>query len=98
LLAPKDWFIAWLAARIRFYYKQFILAVKLLSGAVEWNPDRFTPWLELGRCQQAIGLIGPAGHSFTQARQLNPACHEAGLALTALAQTGLFAQLRGWWR
>src|ERR1039457_1644783 len=41
LLAPKDWFVAWLAARIRFYYKQFVLALKLLQQAVEWNTGHF---------------------------------------------------------
>src|SRR5207244_6243432 len=30
LLAPKDWFITWLAARIRYYYGQFVLALKLV--------------------------------------------------------------------
>ena len=81
LLAPGDWFIAWLAARIRYYYKQFALALKLLQQAVESNAGHFLLWLELGQCQQALGLIGPARNSFTQARQLNPQCREAGLAL-----------------
>jgi tetratricopeptide (TPR) repeat protein len=34
LLAPHDWFTAWLAARIRFYYEQFVLALKLIQQAV----------------------------------------------------------------
>jgi tetratricopeptide (TPR) repeat protein len=98
LLAPGDWFTAWLAARIRYYYKQFVLALKLLQQALEWNPAHFLLWLQLGQCQQALGLIGPAGNSFNQAKQLNPKCHEAGLALTRLSDTGLGARLRGWWR
>ena len=61
LLAPKDWFIAWLAARVRFYYSQFVLALKLLQQAVEWNAGHFLLWLELGQCQQALGLVGAAG-------------------------------------
>ena len=60
LLAPRDWFIAWLAARIRYYYKQFALALKLLQQAVELNAGHFLLWLELGQCQQALGLVGPA--------------------------------------
>src|SRR2546430_3691405 len=28
LLAPRDWFIAWLAARIRYFHDQFALAMK----------------------------------------------------------------------
>ena len=57
LLAPKNWFIAWLAARIRSYYHQFVLALKLLQQAIEWNTGHFVLWLELGQCQQALGLV-----------------------------------------
>ena len=98
LLAPGDWFIAWLAARIRYYYKQFVLALKLLQQAIELNAAHFLLWLELGQCQQALGLIGPARTSFTQAHQLNPQCQQAGLALTRLSGSGLGPRLRGWWR
>lgn len=98
LLAPGDWFIAWLAARIRYYYKQFVLALKLLQQAIELNAAHFLLWLELGQCQQALGLIGPARTSFTQAQQLNPQCQQAGLALTRLTGSGLGPRFRGWWR
>src|SRR5438874_13580247 len=69
LLAPGDWFIAWLAGRIRYYYEQFALALKLLQQAVELNAGRFFLWLELGHCQQALGLMGAAKQSFSVARQ-----------------------------
>ena len=95
LLAPHDWFISWLAARIRFFYEQFVLALKLLQQAVEWNPANFLLWLELGHCQQAIGLVGAAEFSFTQARQLNPRCEAADKALLKISQTGMLARLRG---
>jgi tetratricopeptide (TPR) repeat protein len=98
LLARKDWFTAWVAARIRFYYKQFVLAMKLLSQAVEWSPDSFVLWLELGRCQQALGMISLAKNSFQQTQQLNPQCREADLALTRLSHSSFFAQLRSWWK
>jgi tetratricopeptide (TPR) repeat protein len=98
LLAPRDWFAAWLAARVRYFYKQFVLALKLLQQAVEWNATHFLLWLELGRCQQALGLAGPARHSFEQARQLNPNCQDALRALAALAGAGAGSRLRGWWR
>jgi tetratricopeptide (TPR) repeat protein len=98
LLAPKDWFVAWLAARIRFYYEQFVLALKLLQQAIEWNTGHFLLWLELGQCQQAVGLLGPAKNSFLQAQQLNPHSREADLALVRLSQNGLWARLRGWCR
>jgi tetratricopeptide (TPR) repeat protein len=97
-LAPRDWFIAWLAGRIRFCYKQFVLALKLLQQAVEWNPGHFTLWLELGQCQQALGLISSARTSFSQAKQLNPRCSEAGLGLVRLSGGGLRSRVRGLWR
>jgi len=98
MLAPKDWFVAWLAARIRFYYKQFVLALKLLQQAVEWNTGHFRLWLELGQCQLALDLIGPAKNSFLQAQQLNPHARETDLALLQLSRKGFWARLRGWLR
>jgi tetratricopeptide (TPR) repeat protein len=98
LLAPNDWFVAWLAARVRLYYEQFVLALKLLQQAIEWNTGHFLLWLELGQCQQALGLIGPAKHSFLQARQLNPQAREADLALSRLSQKGIGTRVRGWCR
>src|SRR2546425_9036876 len=41
LLAPRDWFIAWLAARIRQYYEQFALALKFVQQAIEANAAHF---------------------------------------------------------
>jgi tetratricopeptide (TPR) repeat protein len=95
LLAPRDWFIAWLAARIRLHYEQFVLALKCIQKAVELNPGHFLLWLEQGRCQQALNLVGAAENSFRQARQLNKDCSEASLALISVSQTGLFKRLRG---
>jgi len=89
MLAPKDWLVAWLAARVRYFYKQFALAMKTLQQAIEWNAGHFILWLELGRCQEALGLEAPARVSFTQAKQLNPACSEASLGLVKLSQTHL---------
>jgi tetratricopeptide (TPR) repeat protein len=97
LLAPRDWVVAWLGARIRCYYKQFALALRLLQQAVELNAAHFLVWLELGRCQQALGLAGPARHSFEQARQLNPNCHDARQSLATLSVMGLGPRVRGWW-
>jgi tetratricopeptide (TPR) repeat protein len=98
-LAPQDWFIVWLAARIRYYYyQQFALALKMFQRSLELNAAHFLLWLELGRCQEALGLLGPAHISFIQAKQLNPRCQEAGLALSKLADAGIVPRLRGWWR
>jgi tetratricopeptide (TPR) repeat protein len=98
LLAPKDWFITWLAARIRVYYEQFALALKLVQEAIEWNAGHFLLWLEFGRCQQALGMVGPASHSYMQAQQLNPHCSEVNVALARLSGSGVWLRARGWWR
>lgn len=98
LLAPRDWFIAWLAARIRFYYEQFVLALKLIQQAVELNPGNFLLWLEQGHCQQAVGMIGAAEISFAQARQLNPHSEMVNDALHQISQVGFLARFFGKWR
>lgn len=98
LLAPGNWFVAWLAGRIRCYYKQFALAFKLMQEAVEMNAGHFLLWLELGRCQHALGLAGAARHSYQQARQLNPRSSDVTAALRNLSEIGLWSQLRGCWR
>jgi len=96
--APKDWFVAWLAARIRLYHRQLVLALKLLQKAIEWNAGNFILWLELGRCQEALGMVSAATSSFTQARDLNYDCLEAQTACIRLSKAGLFARLSGWCR
>lgn len=95
LLAPRDWFTAWLVARIRYYYKQFVLALKAMQAAVEVNPGHFLLWLELGRCQQALNFAAVAENSYRQAKQLNRDCIEADQALVQMSQTGWFLRLLG---
>jgi Flp pilus assembly protein TadD len=95
LLAHGDWFTLLLAARIRMYYEQFILALKLVQQAVELNPGHFLVWVMQGLCQQKLGMIGAAENSFNQARQLNPRCREADEGLLRLRNTGMLARLRG---
>jgi tetratricopeptide (TPR) repeat protein len=97
LLAPGSWFIAWLAARIRFYYEQIALALKLLQQALEWNAAHFVLWLELGRCQEALGLAAAARKSFAQARQLNPQCEQAREAMNELSRRGPWSWVRECW-
>ncbi len=70
----------------------------LLLSATIGNAIDFLLWLELGNCQLALGMTGPAERSFTEARQLNPDCPEARLALTRVAATGFWSRLRGVWR
>jgi tetratricopeptide (TPR) repeat protein len=98
ILAAGDWFISWLAARIRCYYEQFAIALKLLQQAVELRADHFLLWLELGQCQQALGLLTPARKSLGIARQLNPDCPGISIKLASLSNVGMGARLRDWMR
>ena len=98
LLAPKDWFVTWLAARVRYYYEQFAVALKLMQQAVEWNAAHFLVWLELGRCQLALGLTGPATTSFNRARELNPRSDDVRAAMLNVSKAGLWLRLCGWCR
>lgn len=98
LLARGDWVVAWLAARVRAFYNQFVLALKLLQQAVAMNADQFVLWMDLARCQEELGFLGPAEASYTQARQLNRRSVEAEHALARLQSRGLGARLAGWLR
>jgi tetratricopeptide (TPR) repeat protein len=97
-LAVQDWFARWLAARIYHFYKKLTQALKYAQQALALASDRSVVWLQLGLCQQGLGLIGPAQHSFTQARDLNPQSREARRALATVSAAGPLAYLKGLWR
>ena len=97
-MAVADWFIQWLAARIRVFYQQFALALKLAQQALERKPDHPILWMLAGRCQKQLGLIGAARQSFQQALTIDPRMREAVSAIASLAETGVVARVGGWWR
>ena len=94
LLAPQSWFVHWLASRIRFYYQKFALALKLAQQALALDSAQASVWLQLGKCQEALGMIGLAQTSLDQALQLNPHCSEARKSLAGLKPVGWFASFR----
>lgn len=94
LLAPQDWFIHWLASRIRHYYEKFALALKLAQQALALDSAQASVWLQLGKCQESLGMVGLAQTSYDQALQLNPHCSEARKALAGLKPVGWFASFR----
>ncbi len=97
-IAPGQWFWPWLASRIHFYYEQFANALKYAQQAVEVESLRAVVWLQLGRCQFALGLVGAANHSLSQAEQLDPTSDELARELAQIRSAGLGGRLRGWWR
>ena len=98
MLARGDWVAAWQGGRIRVRHGQFSLALRLLQQAVECNPGHWMLWLELGRCQEALGLTRAAKKSLTQARDLNRQDPAAAQAMARLGSHGTGDRLRGWWR
>jgi len=95
---PQSWLLKWLAGRIWFYYRQFAIALKLIQQALEANSSHFLLWLELGRCQLALGLPGPAENSLNQANQLQPHHPEVAQAMRKLKQVSLLQRTLGWFR
>jgi tetratricopeptide (TPR) repeat protein len=97
-LAPHNWFVAWLAARVRLFYHQFSLALKLVQHALELKPDHAVLWVCAGTCQRELGLIRTARLSFQHATELDPDRADARRGLGELGCSGPAAVLRGWWR
>ena len=95
LLAPGDWLVHWLAARIRFYYGKFAVALKVAQQALTLDAARAVVWLEVGRCQEALGMTALAQASYEQALQLQPGWQDAETALRDLKPPGFGARLRG---
>lgn len=95
-LAQGDWVVRWLAARVRFYYHQFALALKLIQGLLEAHAGQAVLWVELGACQYELGLGVAAERSFAQARQLKPGC--VTRRRTHGTKPALWQQIAGWWR
>ena len=64
MLAPADWFVAWLAARIRFFYRQFVLALKLLQQA-DAALIIGDPAMRISRDQFRVFDLATLWHEFT---------------------------------
>jgi tetratricopeptide (TPR) repeat protein len=97
-LAAQDWFVHWLACRVHYYYRKFSRALRLAQRALELDATRACIWLQLGRCQLALGLSQAAVNSFEQASELDPLCRPGAGDCSDLSEAGLWTRLRGWWR
>lgn len=92
-LAPGRWVFHWLASRIHRYYAQFSLALKFAQQALHLAADHAILWLEVGRCQAALGLSTMALDSFEQARQLDPRCAGLDLQIHQLSTRGFWHKI-----
>lgn len=89
-LEPSNWFYHYLASRIHRFYTKFSMALKYAQQALNLAADRAVVWLEVGRCQAALGLSAMALDSFEQASQLNPNCPGLQVELHRASQTGIW--------
>lgn len=96
--ASGQWMIHWLASRTYAFYEMFSTALKHARRSLELEAGKASVWLQLGRCQQAVGLSPQAQQSYLQALQLDSTCREAASALTGLANSGLVSRLRNAWK
>ena len=100
-LAANHWLVLWLASRIQAFYEHFALGLRLARQALTLEPDRAVLWLEVGRCELALGLPAQAQQAFEQARELDPECDTSGLTREA-QETGwldkAWRRCRQWWQ
>lgn len=90
LALAKDWLVAWSIARVCSHYRKFSAALRHARQAVERDATQAVCWVQMGLCQQSLGLLEPARVSFAQAVQLDPECAQAGRSIHAI-------QSAGWW-
>lgn len=97
-LAANNWFVHWLAARIQSFYDHFATALKMARRALTFDPARSVLWVEIGRCELALGLAHQARHSLDQARELDPASPVPDELMVRASDTTLLRKLSGRWR
>jgi Flp pilus assembly protein TadD len=97
LMSTRDWVVHWLAARIYFMYQKYAAAIKLINQAMSLDISQSVLWLELGLCQQALGMDG-ARDSVARTLELNPQNRQAHDLLLNMREPGTFARLKGWWQ
>jgi tetratricopeptide (TPR) repeat protein len=96
--APGQWLWPWLVSRVHFYYQKFALALKWVKEALAMDASQSALWVQLGRCQLALGMASAARTSFEQARELNPRCGDVAAALVEVQRLGAWARWRGYCR
>jgi tetratricopeptide (TPR) repeat protein len=94
-VAPGQWLWAWFASRIHYFHRKFALALKFVSQALAWDAAQGVIWLQMGRCQLALGLVDAAEGSLRQAQQLAPRSAEVAAALNECADLGWWSRVMG---
>jgi tetratricopeptide (TPR) repeat protein len=94
-----DWFDRVIIARMLLFHRRLVIAADYFKQAVALEIGHACAWLELGQCQAALGMAGPARTSIGRALDLRPDMLEARRALDSCESVsflrGLFRRLRG---
>lgn len=96
--APTEWLWPWLASRACLFHRQFARALKLARQALSLEETATVLWLQLARCQWALGLAAEAGQSLAQAEQLDTECPEILPVRAALQAPAPWQGWLGRWR
>ncbi len=96
--APGEWLWLWLASRAHLFHRQFSRALKLARQALSLEETAPVIWLQLARCQWALGLAAEAGRSLAQAEQLDAACPELAAVRASLRPRDAWQVWVGRWR
>ena len=96
--APGEWLWLWLASRAHLFHRQFSRALKLARQALSLEETAPVIWLQLARCQWALGLAAEAGRSLAQAEQLDAACPELVPVRETLRRPDAWQVWVGRWR
>lgn len=89
-----DWFDRVVIARIYRHYQKASNALYYLREAMQMEPTCGYIWFEMGHCQAALGLTGPARSSYDRCLELRGDYGEAREALAALDRMSFFTWLR----
>ncbi len=97
-MTSGQWLYAWLAARMRMFYRQFTLGLKHVRQALEWNPTNPQLWTLAALCEVRIGLVQAAEASLAKAFELDPHNVDAQNVRRELGNPGAFQRLAGWFK
>ncbi len=89
-----DWFDRLTIGRILVYHHRLSDALPFLRKAARDAGESSFAWLELGRCQEALGMKAEARTSYTECLALQGHRDEARAALEGLERKGILDRLR----
>jgi tetratricopeptide (TPR) repeat protein len=97
-IAPHEWIWSWLVSRIYAVYKNFAKALRVAQQALARDAARAVIWLQLGRCELALGLVSQAQVSLQHARELDDGLEDVHRVLSEAGDVGVITRMGRAWR